>query len=401
MKIGIVTNLYPPFQRGGAEYVVVRTVEALLDAGHEVFVITGMPKNPVSDLSTYVSTQERVYRFHPRNIYFILQDNRYWWPVRLLWHIIDAFCTCGGNEVGRIIQSEKPDIVITHNLKGIGIRIPQFIQKENIPHVHVAHDLQLIYPSGLLLAGEENITFYTKPFYAVYRKVCKWAFGKPDLVIFPSKFLQDAYQKYGFFKDSKIEMIPNPAPKFDLVEKSERSQGSLRLLFVGQLEDHKGIKMLLSAFRKFNIDSQLIIAGEGTELPYIKKHIKDDKRITYLGYISVEQLVNCLEIADALVVPSLCYENSPTVIYEALQAGIPVLAADIGGVGELVENGKNGFLFKPGDEKDLIGAMKQMNDQKDRFGKMREEIKKSVAPYKLETYTNRLMEKLKEVIAQK
>jgi len=136
-------------------------------------------------------------------------------------------------------------------------------------------------------------------------------------------------------------------------------------------------------------------------LPYIKKHIKDDKRITYLGYISVEQLVNCLEIADALVVPSLCYENSPTVIYEALQAGIPVLAADIGGVGELVENGKNGFLFKPGDEKDLIGAMKQMNDQKDRFGKMREEIKKSVAPYKLETYTNRLMEKLKEVIAQK
>ncbi len=401
MKIGIVTNLYPPFQRGGAEYVVVRTVEALLDLGYEVFVITGMPKNPVSDLSTHVGTEEKIYRFYPKNIYFILQDNKFWWPIRLIWHIIDAFCTCSGLEVQKIIREEKPNVVITHNLKGIGIRIPQFFQKEKIPHVHVAHDLQLIYPSGLLFAGKEKIPFITKRFYLIYRKICKWAFGKPDLVIFPSRYLQGEYQKRGFFKESQIEMMPNPAPKFDLVEKTERSQGLLRLLFVGQLEDHKGIRLLISAFKDLEIDAQLIIAGEGTELPYIKKQIRDDKRITYLGYISVEQLINCLEIADALVVPSLCYENSPTVIYEALQAGLPVLAANIGGVGELVQNGKNGFLFKPGDEKDLIGAIKQMNDQKERFGKMREEIKKSVAPHNLEIYTNKLVKRLGEIIAQK
>ncbi|RMD51868.1 hypothetical protein D6827_01270, partial [Candidatus Parcubacteria bacterium] len=68
MKIGIVTNLYPPFQRGGAEYVVVRTVESLLDAGHDVFVITGKPKKNTSTISGFVSTEERVYRFVPRNI---------------------------------------------------------------------------------------------------------------------------------------------------------------------------------------------------------------------------------------------------------------------------------------------------------------------------------------------
>ena len=49
MKIGIVTNLYPPFARGGAENVIVRTVEQLLGLGHDIFIITGQPKNQGTD----------------------------------------------------------------------------------------------------------------------------------------------------------------------------------------------------------------------------------------------------------------------------------------------------------------------------------------------------------------
>ena len=396
MKIGIISNLYPPFQRGGAEYVVVRTVEALLDMGHDVFVITGRPK-VVPDVSTYTSAQERIYRFVPKNIYFILDDHRYWWPVRLLWHVIDSICTCGKNHVANILDQEKPDVVITHNLKGIGLRIPQAIGARHIPHLHVAHDLQLIYPSGLLLFGEEAIPFYTRPFYVLYQRICRWAFGKPDVVLFPSIYLKNMYERYGFFTDAECLLMPNPTPTFELPFKEERSPGALRLLFVGQLELHKGIRILFDVLRELDIDVSLIIAGEGTELTYVKGKAKENPRVTYLGYVSTEQLINCFGIADALIVPSLCYENSPTVIYEALQAGIPVLAANIGGVGELVQNGKNGFLFKPGDKNDMRGAIKQMNDQKERFAKIHADIRKTVSPYAIECYASRLVEILEKV----
>lgn len=400
MKIGIITNLYPPFQRGGAEYVVIRTVEALLDAGHEVFVITGRAKKDFP-ISTFINSPERVYRFVPKNIYFILSDNRYWWPIRLLWHTIDAFSFFDPRYVASVLAQEKPDVVITHNLKGIGLRIPQAIKKLAIPHVHVVHDLQLIYPSGLLLAGEENVPFFIRPFYAVYRYVCRWAFAGPAVVIFPSDYLLRMYEHYDFFRNAERVCVPNPAPKFTPKIRTERLSGILRILFIGQLELHKGIRKLFEAFSGLDIDATLIVAGEGTELKFVKDKAKNDPRITYIGYVSTEQLLNCLDIADALIVPSLCYENSPTVIYEALQAGVPVLAADIGGVGELVQNGKNGFLFKPGDVRAMRVAIKQMNDQKDRFGKMQNEIRRSVENFSIDLYLQKLVLLLQSVIVKK
>ncbi len=93
MKIGIITNLYPPYVRGGAEQVVVRTVEALTEAGHDVFVITSRPTSAKGVVRDTVTT-ERVYRFFPRNIYFMLKAHKFPWIIRLVWHIIDGLCPC-------------------------------------------------------------------------------------------------------------------------------------------------------------------------------------------------------------------------------------------------------------------------------------------------------------------
>ena len=356
MKIGIITNLYPPYVRGGAEHVVVRTVESLMERGHDVFVITGQPKKKGTEVKQSPTAMERVYRFFPLNLYFILDDYKHRWLTRLIWHIVDALCFCGAKNVRSVLEEEQPEIVMTHNLKGIGLRIPRVVQRKGIPHIHVVHDLQLIYPSGLLFAGKEDVPWHTKPFYAVYRAICRRLFGTPDLVIFPSTYLKNAYLERGFFKECEVKVMPNPAPDFEVIERAERNTGALRLLFVGQLEEHKGVRFLLDAMKQLPVSAQLIIAGEGRMSDVVQARADGDKRITYLGYVALDQLVRCLSVADALVVPSLCYENSPTVIYEALQAGIPVLASDIGGVGELVQNGKNGFLFAPNDTEEFLSC---------------------------------------------
>jgi glycosyltransferase involved in cell wall biosynthesis len=400
MKIGIITNLYPPHARGGAENVIVRTVEQLLSMGHDIFVITGQPRSAGPGPTLGTLSIERVYRFFPRNIYFTLDDHKHRWPVRLLWHMIDAFSNDGANVVRRVLTDEKPDVVITHNFKGIGLKIPQAIHETGIPHVHVMHDLQLVIPSGLRMFGQEHEPWFVKPGYAVYRAICRARLGKPTIVLSPSQFLIDEYKKVGYFQNDDVRFIPNPSPKPSGVLRDARRSGPLRLLFIGQLGHHKGLAFLLDAFAKYDGDARLQIVGGGLLRGLVEERSKHDKRIVYLGYTPQEEVLKCIAAVDAVVVPSLCYENSPTVIYEALSAGVPLIASRIGGVGELIQEGKTGFLFTPGNETEFLQAVRSLDAQKEDFAARANDMRESVSPYALNKYAERLVGVLAEAIAK-
>lgn len=395
MKIGIISNLYPPFVRGGAEHVVVRTVEALTAKGHEVFVISGRPWTAGKDVLLNQNSTEKVYQFFPKNLYFVMDDSRFRWMTRLFWHVIDAFNSHPANRVAAVLEEEKPDIVLTHNLKGLGLRIPSKIHSLGIPYIHIVHDLQLLVPSGLKFAGKEKEGI-AKPFYSIYRFITKKLFSTPGSVVFPSEYLKEEYTKAGFFKDSEVIVLQNPAPTFPARDCRAALTKPLQILFVGQLEDHKGISFLMDAIKEKEGSIHLHIAGEGTMTKEVKEVAEKYKSITYLGYIAIDQLLNCFEIADALIVPSLCYENSPTVIYESLQAGVPVLASDIGGVGELVEDGKNGYLFNPGDKESMLEAIEKLRTRRTWFAQNCEKVRDTVKGYALDTY----IEKLEDIIEE-
>jgi glycosyltransferase involved in cell wall biosynthesis len=392
VKIGIITNLFPPHARGGAEIVIVRMVGELLALGHEVFVITGQPKSAGKNVSLDRSSTEKIYRFFPKNIYFTLDDYKYPWITRLFWHVIDAFSLDGARKVKSILKNEQPDVVLTHNLKGIGLSIPKVIRELSLPHIHVVHDLQLVVPSGLIMLGHEETPWYVRPFYKVYQLICRAKIGQPDLVISPSHYLEEMYKQAGFFKETEMVVMPNPAPMYKQIETGRRGSGPLKLLYLGQLSHHKGVSFLIDAIEKLSFEAKLLIAGDGALRSFVEGRSVDNKRITYLGYMPPEVLVRVFGVVDALVVPSLCYENSPSVIYEGLQAGLPIIASEIGGVGELVSEGKNGFLFTPGSLPDFERALKLLDARKDEFANNREAIRSSVAEYTLDRYAKRLIE---------
>ena len=400
MKIGIVTNLYPPYARGGAENVIVRTVEQLLSMGHDIFVITGQPKSAGAGPTLGTASIERVYRFFPQNLYFTLEDHLQPWMKRLAWHVIDAFSTSGARAVRQVLSDEKPDVVITHNLKGIGLKIPRVIQSMGFPHIHIMHDLQLVIPSGLRMFGEEREPWYAKPGYAVYRAICRYRMGLPTMVISPSQFLIDEYKKVGFFEGVDVRCVPNPSPRPSGVVREQQRNGPLRLLFIGQLGYHKGLAFLLDTFAKYSGDAKLQIVGTGPLRSLVEARAAADKRIAYLGYTPQEEVMKCVAAVDAVVIPSLCYENSPTVIYEALSAGVPLIASRIGGVGELIQDGKTGILFTPGDEQDLLRAMKHMDEEKAGFASRSALMRESVAPYALASYAERLITACTEAVAR-
>lgn len=398
MKIGIITNLYPPYARGGAENVIVRTVEELLARGHEVFVITGQPRRQGKGVQVDTSSPERIYRFFPRNFYFTTDDYHHIWPVRLLWHIVDTISWNGASVVRDVLQREAPDIVVTHNLKGLGLNIPRVLRDAGVPQVHVLHDVQLVFPSGLLMFGQEREPFFARPFYWLYRRLCRAAFGSPTLVISPSEYLQSVYQTHHFFPQSEMIVLRNPVPKYPVVPRRNQVTGGLKLLFAGQLAHHKGVLFLLDALQQLPADTMLMMAGDGPLRRLVEQRSKLDSRIRYLGFMTPPEIGKLLAIVDAAVVPSLCYENSPTVIYESLQTGVPVIASRIGGVGELVEEGCNGELFTPGDLQDFLRAVNVLAERRKEYAEATEAIKATVAPYALAHFTDAFLGYLTAIV---
>lgn len=358
MKIAIITNLFPPHIRGGAEIITQHIARGLRDHGHSIVVITTKPEGRLEREQEDGMT---IYRFKPLNIFYYLEDYKYNKVVRLLWRIIDTFNVYSYFTVKKILKGEEVDVVISHNMVGLGLLAARAITAK---HIHTLHDVQLVEPSGLLTYGNEQLQHGIVR--SLYRYCTRRLFNRVDTVISPSQFLLNYHQENNFFKRSYKQVIPNPVVNVRTDHGKGYSREMIELLYIGQIETHKGIQFLVKAFTEYaNDQMHLTIIGGGSKSNVIKELSAGDSRITFVGKVEHSKVSDYINQADYVVVPSLCYENSPTVIYEAFSCGVPVIASDIGGIPELISHKKNGFLFKPGDQVDLLHLLEYIGKESD------------------------------------
>ena len=401
MKICIISNLYPPFVRGGAELIAAMEAEGLKKAWQHVSVISTRPANihvhgqMVWRTGLWTSTRDEVgdievIRFNPVNLYYYLDDFKFPSFIRLFWHLFDIFNVFSYWKIKNILLKEKPDVVITHNLMGIGFLIPLLIRKLKIRHIHTLHDIQLSSPSGLIVLGQEK-AWQHRFFRAIgYVKIMRSLMGSPEIVISPSKFLLDFYSRDKFFPKSKKFVMPNPIKGLASVPK--QASDNLELIYLGQIHRAKGVLELIKNFKQIaEPNIRLHIVGAGPELFRAQHLASEDKRIIFYGWLPHHELGKILPQMDIVVVPSLCYENSPTVIYESLSLGLPVLAADIGGTAELIKEGINGWVFPAGDFGILKDKIKGLYKEKGKVGLMADNCRRSVAAYNLDNYIKHIL----------
>lgn len=122
-------------------------------------------------------------------------------------------------------------------------------------------------------------------------------------------------------------------------------------LFVGRLSVDKGVQVLLQA--QALAGSSIKVAGVGDLLPAVQTQLG----AAALGFMSGPAVLDHMRHASYLVMPSLWYENFPRTLVEAFSCGLPVIGSRIGALAELIEDGKTGLLFKPGDAHDLAAKM--------------------------------------------
>ncbi len=366
MKIVILNNLFPPNSHGGAEEAAKNQVNTFLVQGNEAVVLTLSPLNQFSvsrrspdGAKGDVQSRDgiKIYELRHRNIFNYFNIGKHSAPVRFLWHIIDVFNFHLANDIKKILMTEKPDLVICHNLKGLSYLTPFQIAKLKIENWQVVHDVQLYTPSGLIEYGKENVFEHTGFPTRMYRFFARQLFKYAKKVFFPSAWLLNFYRKNDFFINQEKILEANEAG-FEIPPSPPLQRGEKEgFLYVGQLEPHKGILFLMDVFEK--IDAKLEVVGDGSLMPEIKKRAELNPNIIVHGRVARAKLPEFYSRAAATIFPSLVYENAPMVIAESLSCGTPVIVSRLGGAPEIIREGENGATFTPGDAADLVEKLKK------------------------------------------
>lgn len=187
-----------------------------------------------------------------------------------------------------------------------------------------------------------------------------------DAYYTPSRFTRNKYAEGGFPKEqigvvpSFIEPDPGPGT----------GQGGYAA-FVGRLTAEKGLATLLEAWSRLPLPVSLKIVGDGPLADQVIAAAQRDSRITWIGRRPREEVLDLLGDAACIVVPSLTYETFGRTIIESFAKGTPAVVGDHGAMAELVQPGKTGMRFRPGDIADLSCKLEELFRQPDTLIAMR------------------------------
>lgn len=150
---------------------------------------------------------------------------------------------------------------------------------------------------------------------------------------------------------------------------TEQKDDAEGFLYVGRLSAEKGINTVLSAWRIVS-DVPLTVIGDGPLRESVDEAAAQHSRVETLGQLSSEQAYGRMRAAQALIFPSECYETFGRVAVEAFAQHTPVIAANIGAIAELVEDGQTGLLFEPGNAQDLATKVRWASAHPDEMRRM-------------------------------
>lgn len=299
---------------------------------------------------------------------------------------IDVHTSCEDSEIyrfalGFLKNKERYDVLhCAHPM-----RLTPFLKAARelgLPYILTLTDFWFICPkiflqtsSGTLCSGPEGGEVCSRlcpdlPSKFIGRRLetAKEILSGAKAIIAPSRFLAALFKKE--FPDLKISLVRHGMDSGSLKRNTRTYKRGDELVFgyTGGLAPHKGVHLLLKAFRELEAASaRLTVYGSYShEMEYsqfLLKIAEGDKRIEFCGNYQPAEVGGILDGIDVLVIPSVVYESYSLALHEALACNVPVIAADIGAANEEITNSMNGFLFRAGDENELKRKLQDITEQ--------------------------------------
>ena len=337
MKILVAHNAYQ--QRGGEDAVVEAEVSLLREHGHEV----------------------EMYRQH--------NDALNHMP-RALAAISTVWSRRSAGDIDALCEHFKPEVIHVHNtFPLISPSLYWAAGKRHVPVVQTLHNFRLLCPQAIFLRDGKicEDCIGKLPWRSVTRKCYRESAAQSAVVagmlsahralgtyrdrvtryIALNRFARDKYVEGGL-PAARFRIKPNFVSSAAAPTWENRRGG----LYVGRLSSEKGLEVLAAAAGPSD-GAPLEVIGGGP----LEALAREAFGARYLGYLPLEEIMARMGRARFLVLPSICYENSPRTIVEAFSCGLPVIASRLGALADIVRDGATGLLFNAGDAADLAAKI--------------------------------------------
>lgn len=390
MKILKVIHGYPMRYNAGSEVYSQGLCQALA-AGHDVHVFTRQENAFLPEYAAHTETDDS--------------------DARITLHVINMARARDGYRhqrvdaaFARVMDEVRPDIVHIGHLNHLSTSLPFVAKERGIPVAFTLHDYWLMCPRGQFIQmypeddadvwavcdGQEDrkcaVRCYVRYFSgydeqheidAAYwtgwvrrrmehiREVC----DAVDVFIAPARYLLERFRDEFGLPERKLTYLDYGFHRDRLGGRQRNENEPFTFGYIGTHIPAKGINHLIEAFGRVTGTPMLRIWGRhrGAEtegLINLAESLGDaGERIEWMTEYENSRIVaDVFNHCDAIVVPSIWAENSPLVIHEALQAGVPVITANYGGMAEYVHHERNGLLFAHRSPESLAEQMQRLAD---------------------------------------
>jgi len=325
--------------------------------------------------------------------------------------------------LGRLLEATPVDVAHVHTTFHQVMPPAAFalLRRRGVPVVMTVHDYKLVCPTYWQYVADEDVICRRcsgRRFYHAALRGCtgrgpgsflkgvllaleaywaRWtgAYNNVACFICPSKAMRDQLMTYGLAEHRVCQLpyLVAPATKED----TGLTREPHLLLFVGRLVPEKGGLWLAQALA--GSTWQLVMVGDGPQRAAIEALAGQFLNVRCVGWAASEAVRGWMRRATALIVPSLWPDNSPMVIYEACALGLPVIAAQVGGIPELVRDGENGLLFARGDAAGLRACLHRLANEAGLHARLSAGARARAAEWIPERHLERLLSIYEHAIA--
>lgn len=365
MRIVFFTHTFVPDYIAGAEISLYHTCRGLQARGYDCLVLTVNSRG-----------RERADQWYEVDG---IPVHRLTWITKQRRPLTDLFDARIFGPVQRDLRRLRPDIFHLHNVAQATLAPFVAAQTTNTPTVCTLHDYWLLCPANMLYRADGTLCdpaqhpdgrcgncYRRYEYWADLPQRRQWMMRLTSNVrrfISPSQALIDLHVAGGFDRE-RFRYLPNAMPEPDVLEPRHEqvieacaaAKDRPTIVFAGGGVHTKGADVVLRAIPGLLAaipNLQFVIAGPG-EPEYFQEYVRYAPAVRVLGKVPFAEMCALFAAADLSLIASVWPENSPMTIYENFLVGTPMLASAVGGIPEMIDDGRTGYIFPPNDDKTLV-----------------------------------------------